>query len=97
MDLEKLRCYLPQSMRCKKMGLNSNSSAMKIMPLVDHGETAEWLVDSGNPQEAANCIWACGKLGINSPNLFQLLDKCAQWFVDHGKSTGSCKRCMGVW
>ena len=67
-----------------KMGLGSNLSAMKIMRLVDHGETAEWLVDTGDPHSIANCVWACGKLKIQSPNLFQMLDERAQWFVDHG-------------
>lgn len=60
-----------------KMGLNSNSSAMTIMQLVDHGETAEWLVDTGDLQGIANCVWACGTLRIQSPNLFQMLDKRA--------------------
>ena len=67
-----------------KIGLKSNSIAMKIVRLVDDYETAEWLFDNGNSQEVANCVWACGKLGIKSPNLFQFLDQRAEWLLDNG-------------
>ena len=58
-----------------KKGLCSNSSAMKIMQELDHDKTAskEWLFDhQRKPQNLANCIRLCGKLG----------DKHVQWFID---------------
>ena len=67
-----------------KIGLKSNSSATKMMRLFDHCETAEWLFDNGSPRQVASCVWACGKLEIESPNLFRLLDERAEWLVDNG-------------
>ena len=45
---------------------------------------AEWFLDNANPQEIANCVWACGKLGIKSPNLFRLMDKRAESLDEDG-------------
>ena len=56
-----------------KMNLEGNDIAMDIINLLER-ET-EWLYDHGNSQDTSNCIWACGKLGIKSPNLFAALDR----------------------
>ena len=47
---------------------------------------------TGNPQEVANDVWACGKLGINSPNLFRLLDEHVELLVDNRnpQDIGNC-------
>ena len=67
-----------------KMGLKPNASAMKIVRLVDDCETAQWFIDNGNPQDIANCVWACGKLGIEASDMFRLLDHRAEWLVENG-------------
>jgi hypothetical protein len=69
-----------------KMGLqpNRNSSVNQIMTFVAEAETAEWLVKNGTPQSIANCVWACGKLGIEAPKLFELLDERAEWLMNNG-------------
>ena len=70
-----------------KMELNSNLSAMKVMQeLSDHCKTAEWLIESGNGRDVADSAWACGKLGIELPNLFRLLDERALWLFEHGNA-----------
>jgi hypothetical protein len=40
-------------------------------------ERAEWLMGKRNPQDIAYCVWACGRLGIEAPNLFRLLEQRA--------------------
>ena len=67
-----------------KMGLTSSSIAMKVMKLLDDGGTAKWFIDNANPQEIANCVWACAKIGVHPMNLFRGLDERAQWFVHNG-------------
>jgi hypothetical protein len=61
-----------------------NSTAKQIMTFLGDKRTAKWLMEHGNPQDIAHCIWACGTLGIEAPNLFQLLDKRAPWLMEHG-------------
>ena len=68
------------------MGLQSNQSAMQIVALIDKGNNPEWLFDTGNLQEVANCVWACGRLGIQSPNVFRLLDRNAERLFETGNS-----------
>ena len=73
-----------------KMGMpqSLDSSAMKMIRLVGDCETAEWMFEHGNPQEIANCIWACGTLEIESPTLFRLLDQRSEWLVGNLTSQG---------
>ena len=69
-----------------KMALpvKGNSSAMNITRFMGDGKTAKWLFEHGNTQGVANCVWACGTLGLESPNLFQLLDQRSEWLFENG-------------
>ena len=60
------------------MGLRNNSSATQIVALIDDGKNAEWLFAKGDSQTIANCVWACGALGMQAPNMFRLLDQKAE-------------------
>ena len=63
-----------------------NSSANQIMTFVQGDETVEWLLESKDPRSVANCVWACGKLGIEAPTLFKRLDEGSEWFMDNGNT-----------
>ena len=80
-----------------KMGLDSNkqdsSSVTTIMGVLDDAKTTAWLFEDGTPQAVGHCIWACGKLGIKSPNLFRMLDQRAAWLFEHG-STQTIANCV---
>ena len=54
-----------------KLPTHGNSSVMNMMRFMEDGKTTKWLFKNGNTQDVANCVWACGSLGIESPNLFQ--------------------------
>ena len=69
-----------------KMKLEGNSSVMNIMRFMEDGKTTKWLFENGTPQNVANCIWACGSLRLESPNLFRLLDQRSKWLFQHGDS-----------
>lgn len=43
-----------------------------------------------NPQNLVHCAWACGKLYIESPKLFQLLNKHAELLLVTRKSARHC-------
>ncbi|KAI2495864.1 RAP domain [Fragilaria crotonensis] len=42
------------------------------------------MFQNGKPQEIANCVWACAKLGMESPNLFRLMEERAEWLFKYG-------------
>ena len=58
----------------KKGGLSSNSSAMKIMQLLDYDETVKWLFDhQKNPQNIANVFALVASL----KSIYQIWFKCS--------------------
>ncbi|KAI2491572.1 hypothetical protein MHU86_22977 [Fragilaria crotonensis] len=65
-----------------------NASANGIMAFMVESEIVDWIFENGKPQEIANCVWACGALGIEAPALFNLLDQKADWFVDNATPQG---------
>ncbi|KAI2507064.1 hypothetical protein MHU86_7333 [Fragilaria crotonensis] len=71
-----------------KMGLapQHNSSAEQIMTFLAQSETVEWMFDKGSPQNVTNCVWACGKLGVETPNLFKSLDERVEWVFFDGST-----------
>ena len=46
----------------------------------------------GEGSRIAYCVWACGTLGIESPNLFRLLNQWAESSIESGKpqDTANC-------
>ena len=57
-----------------KKGLSSNSSAMKIMQLLDYDETVRWLCDhQKNPQNIANVFARVASL----KSIYQIWFKCS--------------------
>lgn len=69
-----------------KLGIHPqrNSNAKGIMTFMAEDETAEWLFQNKEPRGVANCVWACAKLGVQAPKLFQLLDQHADWLFRNG-------------
>jgi hypothetical protein len=41
-------------------------------------------VENGNPQSVVNTAWACATLRINSPEMFEAIEKRAEWLVENG-------------
>jgi hypothetical protein len=66
-----------------KMNLRS-SGARRILSLATSSEVSMWLVEKGTPQSIANIAWACAKLGIKSPKMFEDIVNRAQWLVEKG-------------
>ena len=67
-----------------KLSLKGNSSAMNIFKFMEDAKTVQWLFDCNNAQHVSNCVWACGTLGLKSPNLFRLLDQRGELLFDNG-------------
>jgi hypothetical protein len=63
-----------------KMKLARNKNAMNI--LHELNKNAKWLVEEGDPQHVANSVWACAKLGVAAPMLFDALNKNDKWLVE---------------
>jgi hypothetical protein len=43
-----------------------------------------WLINEGNPQDAANTAWACATLGVQSLKLFAEIEKQSAWLIKEG-------------
>ncbi|KAI2495865.1 hypothetical protein MHU86_18646 [Fragilaria crotonensis] len=78
-----------------KMGLplKADSIALHIMKLLDEPTTAEWMFEHGNPQEIANCFWACGRLKFECHDMFRLLDERSEWLVQSGMTPQGLANC----
>ena len=56
-----------------------NGTARQIMSFAGDKKTLLWLFENGDSLSISNCVWAFAKLGIKSPDLFQMLDRRADW------------------
>jgi len=67
-----------------KLGPSTKSSSLKLIAQLNCKENVLYLFESKNVQRVSNCIWACAKLGIQSPYLFSLLESRADWLFENG-------------
>eukprot|EP00978_Attheya_sp_CCMP212_P005250 scaffold11660_cov49-Attheya_sp.AAC.1 len=67
-----------------KMNLRNHRTSSILFSQVE--KHAEWLVKEGKPQAIANTVWACAKLGVESPKLFSQVEKHAEQLVKEGNT-----------
>ena len=69
-----------------KTGRASDTTALHIVRLIDYEDNATWICENGSAQNVANCAWACGRLEIPCPKLFELIDQKVEWLSENGNT-----------
>jgi uncharacterized protein YlbG (UPF0298 family) len=67
-----------------KFRFSNASYSVKLIAKLNSKDNVQELFETKNVQDVSNCVWACAKLGIQSPNVFRMLESRADWLFTKG-------------
>ena len=68
-----------------KLRLSNRAYSLGLIAELESKGKVRVLFEANHVQNVSNCVWSCAKLGIQSPNLFRMLESRADWIFENGK------------
>ena len=68
------RCFANILHSTAKLRLSNKAYSSRMIAELESKDNVRFLFETGKCQEVSNCVWSCGTLGLQSPNLFRMLE-----------------------